>query len=63
MSASSQETYTYELMCIYENSTINDEGKIVMSVHDHTLLEDEEFFASLFKLPQKGYPASQMSLI
>lgn len=46
--------YTYELPCIYENSTVNDEGKIMMSVHDHTMLLDEDFIASLIHLPSEG---------
>lgn len=46
-SASSQEIYSYELLCIYENISINDNENIAMTVHDHTLLVDEEFFISI----------------
>lgn len=54
LSAMSQEIYSYELLCIYENRIVNDEGKIFMRVHDHTLLVDKEFFSSLFHLPTEG---------
>lgn len=63
MSAISQEIYTYEMLCIYENNTVSDEGKILMSIHDNTLLVDEEFFASLFQIPQMECSASQMSIL
>lgn len=48
--ASSQEIYLYELLCIYENGTVNIEWNIIMSVLDHSLLLDEDLFATLFQL-------------
>lgn len=37
----SQEIFSYELLCIYENNSIFENGNILMSVHDHTLVVDE----------------------
>lgn len=38
----------------YEKSSIIDDGKIWLLVSGHSLVIDEEFFASLFHLPNEG---------
>lgn len=46
--ASSQEIYSCELLCIYENISIFEDRKILMTIHDHILV-----VSSLFQLPSE----------
>lgn len=48
LSAPSLEIFVSELFNIYEKSSIDAEGKIVMNVNEHSLLVDEGLFSSLF---------------
>lgn len=50
---SSHAIYSYELMCIYDNRKISEDRKVIMSVHDHSLVVDEEFFANIFQFPNE----------
>lgn len=51
LSAPSLDVYTTKLLCNYEKSSVDANGKIPMNVNDHSLIVDKCIFVSVFQLP------------